>query len=362
MANGLLKRGRYWNFDFWFKKQRHQGTTRLTNHEKAKLWLSAYRTNLAMTGVGLVQKEAPPLLSVFLNGPFLQHVTQQNANPRTVYCYTSKVKLLAEYAPFKTKRLDQVGELEVQGFKDHRLAQKKSPATINGDLRVLRKALKFADKCGLIRYRGLNVLPGEKNRVFVVSAELEREYLAVAVYPLHEVAVLMLDLGLRPDEAVSLRKTDVDGNAVTVRSGKTSNAKRSLPQTRRTLEVFALCRAAFPDSDWVFPGRKSNHLTRGRVSMAHIELRSDHPVWPTEFLLYSLRHTFGTRLAESGASPFDICALMGHSSVKISERYIHITPDHLGLAMKRKEAYDRLLRGEVPTNPLLTQEGSIKNQ
>jgi hypothetical protein len=44
---------------------------------------------------------------------------------------------------------------------------------------------------------------------------------------------------------------------------------------------------------------------------------------------YSRRHTLGTRLNESGVDAFTIMKLMGHSTVTISERYVHPFPEAL---------------------------------
>jgi len=83
------------------------------------------------------------------------------------------------------------------------------------------------------------------------------------------------------------------------------------------------------------------------IKMGSAFVMASSAPWPKEFLLYSLRHTFGTRLAESGAREFEIKALMGHSSVRVSEKYIHVPGEHLSLAMKRAEAYGKMLRGET---------------
>jgi len=37
-----------------------------------------------------------------------------------------------------------------------------------------------------------------------------------------------------------------------------------------------------------------------------------------------MRHTFGTMLARNGCSAFEIQQLMRHSSVQVSEEYIHL--------------------------------------
>ncbi len=44
------------------------------------------------------------------------------------------------------------------------------------------------------------------------------------------------------------------------------------------------------------------------------------------FVLYSLRHTFLTRLGESGCDTWTLARIAGHSSIAISARYVH--PSH----------------------------------
>lgn len=353
--NGLFKRNNVWAFDFWFRKRRHQGSTRLKNHEKAKMFLAKLRTDLAMGLVGLAVRPPAPLLKVFLEGDFLEHVKQNAKAARTRKFYAEKVKRLLEYPPFARKYIDTIDELAIQGFKDWRGQQKKrtggsgtvSVASINGELRTLRKALIFAKRCKLILDRPLvSQLPGEKGRTFVLTGEMETRYLAATDYPLRHVAILILDLGLRPEEALSLKKSDVTKESVTVQAGKTEAARRALPQTDRTRAVFKVLAEFFPDSPWCFPGRKGQHLTRGAVDNLHTRKRKAHG-WPSEFVLYSLRHTFATRLAEStGGDLFILKEALGHADIRMCQRYVHTRADRLVMAMKQKELLDRLMRGE----------------
>ena len=57
-----------------------------------------------------------------------------------------------------------------------------------------------------------------------------------------------------------------------------------------------------------------------------------------EFVLHSLRHTFGTRLGEAGADAFTIMKLMGHSTITVSQRYVHPSPESVELAFERLTA------------------------
>lgn len=342
----LFKRDEVWHYDFEFQKTRYRGSTFLKNKEKATTFVGKLRADLAMGLAGITRPEPPPVLSVFLNTTFLESVRQNARTVNTRKNYEYAIKRLCEYPPFTMLRLDKIDEPAQQGYKTFRLAQGLSPWTINAPLRVLRKAMIFADVCGLARYKKVRALPGEKGRTYILDGETEKRYLELADYPLREVVILILDLGLRPEEAVSLRKTDVTDDAVTVVDGKSANARRALSHTERTRQVFALCFALHPDSPWVFPGSKGGHYSRGAISNLHTALRKKHNL-PVEVIPYACRHTFGTRLAESGANVFEIKEAMGHSSVKVSERYIHPTAGTIQLAMKRKELFDRMLRGEA---------------
>jgi len=59
---------------------------------------------------------------------------------------------------------------------------------------------------------------------------------------------------------------------------------------------------------------------------------------PDDFVLHSLRHTFGTRLGEAGADAFTIMKLMGHSTVIVSQRYVHPSPESIERAFEKLEA------------------------
>ena len=59
---------------------------------------------------------------------------------------------------------------------------------------------------------------------------------------------------------------------------------------------------------------------------------------PRDFVVHSLRHTALTRLGEAGADAFTIMRIAGHSSVTISQRYVHPSPEALEGAFERLEA------------------------
>jgi len=48
-----------------------------------------------------------------------------------------------------------------------------------------------------------------------------------------------------------------------------------------------------------------------------------------DFTYHGLRHTFATRLAQSGVDLYKISKLLGHKDIKTTQRYAHHCPESL---------------------------------
>jgi len=53
------------------------------------------------------------------------------------------------------------------------------------------------------------------------------------------------------------------------------------------------------------------------------------------FVVYSLRHTFLTRLSETGCDAWTLARIAGHGSIGISTRYVHPSEDAVLAAIER---------------------------
>lgn len=220
----------------------------------------------------------------------------------------------------------------------------------------------------------VRLLTGERQRDFVLTHEQERLYLAAAPEPLKSIAILLLDTGLRVGEALNLRKSDVrieasgDGRYgwLIVRAGKSRNARRSVPLTKRVVTLLTP-KLGNDAPEWIFPGETMDRPILG-TSVAHAHIKVCRPsimknrkrvrqhIFPEDFVLHSLRHTCLTRLGEAGADAFTIMKLAGHSSVTVSQRYVHPTPESVERAFDRLEtlnrkALERASGANSPQNP-----------
>ena len=187
----------------------------------------------------------------------------------------------------------------------------------------------------------IELLTGERRRERVVTAEEESRYLSAASPLLEAVATVLADTGLRPDECHRLRWEEIswangrNGNLLVTR-GKTAAARRVLPmapRVRRVLESRWIA-SGRPSQGWIWCApTKTGHIDHSSLKKQHNKAIKLSGVRP--FVLYSLRHTFLTRLGESGCDAWTLARVAGHSSVTISSRYVHPSEDAVLAAMSR---------------------------
>ena len=371
----LYKRGPVYWTEFIHKGQRVRRSTGVNNRRQAEQIEAALKTQFARGEVGIEDQKPAPTLRVFAQ-QFADFLSVRHAErPQTLRFYSEKLQRLLKYDALREARLDRIDEALVERYVFWRRTQAVSPTTVNRELATLRRALHMAEEWKMIRHvPRIRMLGGERQRDFVLSHEDEQRYLAAAPEPLRSLALLLVDTGLRLSEALNLRLLDVHiepaGSAkygwLRVRDGKSKNARRTVPLTRRVAAMLQV-RVDETPGELIFPGDVPGKPILG-TSMGHAHIKICRPfvvegkkrirsyIFSKDFVLPSLRHTCLTRLGEAGADAFTIMKLAGHSSVTVSQRYVHPTPESVERAFDRlealnKKASERIGGATPPQNP-----------
>jgi integrase len=204
-------------------------------------------------------------------------------------------------------------------------------------------------------------LRGERQRDRILTHEEEQAYLTAACPLLREVATVLIDTGLRPGECYSLSWPHVHFSPagagakygfVHIPSGKTKFAIRNVPLTARAKALLEMrhAQAGHPKEGWVFAApTPSGHIQS--MQSQHRRALKDSGV--SRFELYCFRHRALTRLGEAGADAFSIQKIAGHSSVLISQRYQHPTPERIESAFTALENYNRRKESEIQERGLV---------
>ena len=96
-------------------------------------------------------------------------------------------------------------------------------------------------------------------------------------------------------------------------------------------------RRSTSNGKWLFPGESENSFPATSLNHQHIRIRRLLGL-SEDYVIHSLRHTMLTRLGEAGVDAFTIMRIAGHSSITVSQRYMHPSPESLGRAFERLES------------------------
>jgi site-specific recombinase XerD len=273
----------------------------------------------------------------------------------TLEAYSAALDHCIDY--FKGRMLMSVDSGDVENLKVHRL-QQNAPATVVQAMLVLTKLFRYAKRrrwCVLDPTEGVTrPSTRESRRYRTLSYEEEKRFLAGASDDpnLHDLVVILLNHGLRPDEPLNLRKEDVnlEKRQFTVQQGKTAAARRTVHMTEETHAIFA--RRMENKSEWIFYAEKNpnEHLALNTIQCRQKSLREKLGI---EFVLYDLRHSFATRVLEGGANPAIVAKLLGHVDLATVHRYIHPADEMLSDAMRvYEETRHAKLTAQHPPEPV----------
>ena len=212
-------------------------------------------------------------------------------------------------------------------------------STINRYLASLSKMLKYAFKRQSIyhmeRMPYIEWNAESEGRTRYITQDEEQEITQLLtdwnLTEYLELFMLLLDTGMRLNEALSFKKSKVTSSdistVITLDGSITKNGHtRGIPLTQRAKGiVLSLCKNCAP-SDKVF-----GHLNYWRAENIWRKLRKSMDLQDDkDFVIHCLRHTCATRLAQSGKVEIHLIGkMLGHRSWKMIDRYSHLVPNNL---------------------------------
>ncbi len=342
----LCKRGGvYWS-NFKFNGRKIQFSTKVKSKTVAREIESAYRVKLARGEVGIEPKIEAPGFKQAMKDFLAWSKSEHSAHPNTFVRYNTSSKPLLRY--FKDTPLDKITVESVEKYKTARSKQKGirtekqlKPATVNRELACL-KALFNRHKYLVNPVREVKYLNEESDQLTVLTTEEQEKYLLAASQPLRDIATLMLETGMRPEEVYRIRKENVqlDREYLYNPYGKTKAAKRKVPLSEVAIRILRN-RLAKAKGHYLFAGRMNRKGETDKpllkVNNAHYSALERSKV--REFRLYDLRHTWASRMAMAGVDLVTLAALLGHSKLAMVTRYAHPTEAHQFEALKKLQAF-----------------------
>jgi integrase len=267
-------------------------------------------------------------LQEFVEQKYLPH-SKLHKRPNTYYTEAKHFKwVLADFGKCK---LSGITADDVLAFQERCKQNGFSDKTINNRVALLRAALRSACIQGLllkvpyIKLLKINKLPPrcfsekEMQTILTTAQQNKRLYDTIFIY---------LHTGMRRAELTNLKWANVDfaNRVITVEITKT-HIFRSIPINDVLLEHLNRLKKECPEKQvYIFENEDGTPLTGGQIYNPLRRLLNSLGIGVSGSCVHALRHTFASYLVRHGVSIYEVQKLLGHSDIKVTERYAHLFP------------------------------------
>nr|CRY94517.1 hypothetical protein [uncultured prokaryote] len=273
-------------------------------------------------------------------------------SPKTQEYYSGALRLLLTYCGPE----QEMAALTLAQLRHHYLALTEkglSTTTIQSYVRAWRAFLTWCYQEGYIaadlpqKFR----LPKAKRPTIDVLTDREVQQLFSSFDTKHLpglrnycICALMLDSGLRMDEVVTLETEHVhlaEGYAIVCGKG---NKERMVPLGNRSRQMLAryLRRRGPVDNPRLFQTSQHTPIRQTTVKQLFRKLKKRLNI--PRLRAHLLRHTFATRYLENGGDMYSLQQILGHTSLEMVKRYVHLTHQKTVAAFPQFSPLDRLAR------------------
>lgn len=314
LKNGLIKKGKIWHYRFRVNGVEFAGSTHCTDIGSAREVLRQVRKETVLGDHGV--RKAPSL------GAVGTEWLKANSRAKSSKHLEAARLAMVHLEPLMQIPLDRITNDRVEKWRNDFLAN-HAPATADFALRYLTLFCNWARKAKWIRELAFDTKRLNKRippRPVVKMDQLEDFYRALdRRNPQISVAVRMhIRLSVREKALLNLRWEDVDLEAGTARFIEKGDDERILVIPSGVMEALQLLlpRQASP---WVFPAKDG--LPHRKGWLRRPLSRAGAAIGHDRFGVHRLRASFATMHKYAGTPVGVIQDVMGHASIRTTQRY-----------------------------------------
>jgi integrase len=300
---------------------------------------------------------------------WLENSQRRSVKPRTYERYEEVVRL--HIVPVLGKhQLQKLSAQHLRAFYTKKLDEGLSPTTVTHFHNVLHKALKDAERWGLVARNVCKLVsPPRRVRYEIKPLTIEQVHSLLEAAKGHSMEALFnlaLATGMRRGELMGLKWQDIDmtkgtlqvrrilsrvpsklpGKGYVESEPKTQKSRRNiviasfaleaLKQHRvRQLEAKVKAGPAWEDHDYVFCTSVGTHLNPTRDILGQLKLLLKKAGLPN-LRFHDLRHSAATLLLSVGVHPKVVQEILGHSQISMTlDVYSHVLPTMQQEAMNK---------------------------
>lgn len=310
-----------WFFDFMHNGRRYRGVGGTTKTQ-AQRTLDKVRSQVISGEYELSERPRNPAIDEF-SKCFLQRRAHLKSRSRDEL----SVRTLLRY--FKGMALGSIAPANIEDYISSRRSHGVTGATINRELACLKRMFNLAIRWGDARKNPVMSVDFQKEspgRTRYLSIEEVSKLLCACSDALRPIVFTALYTGMRLRELLSLKWSQVFIENVIdpyIEIRKTKSGKpRVVPISDDLASVLRSIRGNHPE--YVFIGERGHPLLTVKRPFETALRRSGI----RDFRFHDLRHTFASYFIMNGGDLLALKEILGHSSLKMVERYAHLAQAH----------------------------------
>ena len=246
--------------------------------------------------------------------------------------------------------LHELTPLDIEKFKAEKLKEGVAKSTVNRYMAILKTMFNIAITWGYTKDNPVRRVKffSEKDNLKerILTEEEEDRLFEASSEHLKPILVVALNSGMRRGEILNLKWENIDFQAKEILVENTKSGRpRTIDINSHLLNELVKLKNEAQDSQNVFLNSKTGKPYK-KLQTSFSGARRRAGIKNLRF--HDLRHTFASRLVERGVDLIRVKELLGHSSVKITERYTHSNQEG------RKKAVELLCR-ESPNKPKILE-------
>ena len=330
----ITKRGKKWVVSIG------SGRDRIRSSFNTEAEAQQYEVEVIMKRLGATQKSTSSSGGTTLG--MLKILTAKNVwvNSKSDIKLQANAQMCTDYLG-EDLEISKINSEKIRGLVQHFVDEGNSGGTINRKMSTLSVMLTYAESQGLLE--SIPKVPRRReaeHRSRFMTPEEEVQALQYCEHrglvQLADLIAVAIDTGFRRNEVLKLAISDCKDSYAVLHAGTTKSGKaRSVPLTRRVRAIVER--------------RKELGYTKLFQDMSNPQLRKlwdglkDHMKMTEDgqFCVHMLRHTCASRLAQAGKNATFIQNWMGHSSIMVTARYMHLAPRTLEDGLEALEGFQK---------------------
>tara|TARA_Y100000385_G_scaffold732_1_gene790 strand:+ start:300 stop:1133 length:834 start_codon:yes stop_codon:yes gene_type:complete len=248
-------------------------------------------------------------------------------SPNTISTYLACLNYFKNY--FKGSKIDDLSKEDIIDYLFHLIKNNYSKSTQNQHINAIKF---YFEKC-LGKKREFYHIdrPIKDKKLPIILSKNEIQLLFNSTYNLKHLAILAViySCGLRVSELINIKINDIDNNRMVINIRKSKgNKDRQVQLTNQILNLLRKYYKKYLPVNYLIVGQNGGKYSTTSIQKiiknSALKAKIYKKVTP-----HTLRHSFATHLLENGTDIRYIQTILGHSDIKTTQIYTHVSNAHL---------------------------------